>query len=120
MVGTVGGGGSDSRDPRRLPSGLMSALHPPVLRWYADHARDLPWRGPAASAWSVLVSEVMLQQTPVNRVLPVHADWLERWPTPAALAAEPSGEAVRAWGRLGYPRPGPRPPAGAARDGRGD
>ena len=50
------------------------------------------------------VSEFMLQQTPVARVLPVHEAWVERWPTPAALAAEPTGEAVRAWGRLGYPR----------------
>jgi A/G-specific adenine glycosylase len=82
----------------------MSDLHEPVLRWYAAHARDLPWRRPDASAWSVLVSEFMLQQTPVARVLPVHERWLERWPTPAMLAAEPSGEAVRAWGRLGYPR----------------
>ena len=75
-----------------------------VLGWYADHARVLPWREPTASAWSVMVSELMLQQTPVARVLPVHETWLERWPTPAALAAEPTGEAVRAWGRLGYPR----------------
>ena len=82
----------------------MSALHQPVLEWYADHARDLPWRRPDASPWSVLVSELMLQQTPVARVLPVHEAWLQRWPTPAALAAEPAGEAVRAWGRLGYPR----------------
>jgi A/G-specific adenine glycosylase len=82
----------------------MSALHRPVLEWYADHARRLPWREPDASPWSVLVSEFMLQQTPVARVLPVHEQWLQRWPTPAALAAEPSGEAVRAWGRLGYPR----------------
>src|SRR3954447_14728105 len=82
----------------------MSDLHQPVLSWYADHARDLPWRRPEASPWSVLVSELMLQQTPVARVLPVHEAWLERWPTPARLAAEPTGEAVRAWGRLGYPR----------------
>ena len=82
----------------------MSALHEPVLTWYAAHARDLPWRRPDASPWSVLVSELMLQQTPVARVLPVHAAWLERWPSPADLAAEPAGEAVRAWGRLGYPR----------------
>ncbi len=75
-----------------------------VLEWYDEHARDLPWRRPEASAWSVMVSEFMLQQTPVSRVLPVHAAWLERWPTPAALATESSGEAVRAWGRLGYPR----------------
>lgn len=76
----------------------------PILAWYDANARDLPWRRPEASAWSVLVSEFMLQQTPVVRVLPVHQAWLERWPTPAALAADPSGEAVRAWGRLGYPR----------------
>lgn len=76
----------------------------PILQWYDEHARDLPWRRPEASAWSVLVSEFMLQQTPVVRVLPVHAAWLERWPTPASLASESSGEAVRAWGRLGYPR----------------
>ena len=75
-----------------------------ILDWYAGHARELPWRGPAASPWSVMVSEFMLQQTPVARVLPVHEEWLRRWPTPADLAAEPTGEAVRAWGRLGYPR----------------
>jgi A/G-specific adenine glycosylase len=81
-----------------------SPLHAPVLTWYAGHARDLPWRGAGTSAWAVLVSEVMLQQTPVSRVEPVYRAWLDRWPTPAALAAEPAGEAVRAWGRLGYPR----------------
>jgi A/G-specific adenine glycosylase len=79
-------------------------LHAPILEWYDEHARELPWRAPDASPWSVMVSEFMLQQTPVARVLPVHEAWLERWPTPAALAAEPAGEAVRAWGRLGYPR----------------
>jgi A/G-specific adenine glycosylase len=79
-------------------------LHEPLLRWYDEHARELPWRGVHASPWSVMVSELMLQQTPVARVLPVHAQWLERWPSPADLAAEPTGEAVRAWGRLGYPR----------------
>ena len=81
-----------------------SPLHAPVLEWYAVAQRDLPWRRPGASPWSVLVSELMLQQTPVARVLPVHEAWLERWPTPADLAAEPTGEAVRMWGRLGYPR----------------
>ncbi|BBH17802.1 adenine glycosylase [Nocardioides baekrokdamisoli] len=82
----------------------MSTLHAPILRWYDRHQRDLPWRSADASAWGVLVSEVMLQQTPVARVLPVWAAWMERWPTPAALAAEPTGEAIRMWGRLGYPR----------------
>ncbi|WP_028655569.1 A/G-specific adenine glycosylase [Nocardioides sp. J54] len=81
-----------------------ASLVEPILRWYDEHARDLPWRRPEASAWSVLVSEFMLQQTPVVRVLPVHKAWLQRWPTPADLAAEAPGEAVRAWGRLGYPR----------------
>ena len=54
--------------------------------------------------WPILVSEVMLQQTPVARVLPVWQEWLARWPTPAALAASPAAEAIRHWGRLGYPR----------------
>ncbi len=81
-----------------------AALHEAVLDWYDDHARELPWRGLGATPWSVMVSELMLQQTPVARVLPVHATWLDRWPTPADLAAEPTGEAVRMWGRLGYPR----------------
>jgi A/G-specific adenine glycosylase len=75
-----------------------------VLAWYGEHRRDLPWREPGASPWAVLVSEVMLQQTPVARVLPAYLGWLERWPAPADLAAAPAGEAVRQWGRLGYPR----------------
>ena len=82
----------------------MADLHAPLLRWYDEHARDLPWRSPSATPWSVMVSEFMLQQTPVARVLPVHEQWLERWPRPADLAADPAGEAVRMWGRLGYPR----------------
>ncbi len=81
-----------------------SDLHTPVVDWFDEHARDLPWRRPEAGAWGVMVSEFMLQQTPVARVLPVYEQWLARWPRPADLAAEPSGEAVRAWGRLGYPR----------------
>jgi A/G-specific adenine glycosylase len=81
-----------------------SSLHAPVLDWYAAHARDLPWRHPDASPWAVMVSEFMLQQTPVTRVLPVYDAWMRAWPTPSALAAAAPGEAVRAWGRLGYPR----------------
>ncbi len=80
------------------------ALHPAVIGWFDAHARDLPWRRPEAGAWGVMVSEFMLQQTPVGRVLPVYEQWLARWPHPASLAAEAPGEAVRAWGRLGYPR----------------
>ncbi|GAB3149228.1 A/G-specific adenine glycosylase [Micromonospora sonneratiae] len=75
-----------------------------VIRWYEKNARDLPWRVPGVGAWAILVSEVMLQQTPVVRVLPAWQSWLERWPTPAALAADTSAEAIRMWGRLGYPR----------------
>jgi A/G-specific adenine glycosylase len=76
----------------------------PVLSWYAEHARELPWRQPGASPWAILVSEVMLQQTPVARVLPAYEAWLARWPTPRSLAACAPGDAVRQWGRLGYPR----------------
>jgi A/G-specific adenine glycosylase len=75
-----------------------------VTRWYAGAARDLPWRRRPADPWAVLVSEIMLQQTPVSRVLPVWTEWMRRWPTPPDLADESAGEAVRAWGRLGYPR----------------
>lgn len=75
-----------------------------VVAWYAHHARPLPWREPDASSWSILVSEIMLQQTPVARVLPVWESWIQRWPDPTSLADDESAEAVRAWGRLGYPR----------------
>ncbi len=74
-----------------------------VLDWYSANARDLPWRR-TRGPWPVVVSEVMLQQTPVARVVPVYDAWLRRWPTPAALAADSVGDAVRMWGRLGYPR----------------
>jgi A/G-specific adenine glycosylase len=87
---------SDTLDP--------ASLHTPVIAWFDKHARDLPWRRPEAGAWGVMVSEFMLQQTPVSRVLPVYEQWLARWPRPADLAQEAPGEAVRAWGRLGYPR----------------
>jgi A/G-specific adenine glycosylase len=75
-----------------------------VAAWFAAAHRPLPWRAAAFPAWGVLVSEFMLQQTPVTRVIPRLEEWLARWPTPAALAAVPPGEAVRAWDRLGYPR----------------
>lgn len=75
-----------------------------VLAWYADEARALPWRAPDRTPWGVLVSEIMLQQTPVARVEPVWRAWMDRWPEPRALAAEEPGEVIRAWGRLGYPR----------------
>ena len=73
-----------------------------VCSWFCAHARPLPWRD--TSPWGVMVSEFMLQQTPVARVEPVWREWMDRWPAPSVLAAEASGSAVRAWGRLGYPR----------------
>lgn len=75
-----------------------------IADWYAAGHRDLPWRRPGFTAWGTLVSEFMLQQTPVARVIPALERWLSRWPTPADLASVPPGEAVRAWERLGYPR----------------
>jgi A/G-specific adenine glycosylase len=75
-----------------------------VTDWYDRFARDLPWRHDDVQPWGVLVSEVMLQQTPAARVAPMWEQWLQRWPTPATLATDSPGEAVRAWGRLGYPR----------------
>jgi A/G-specific adenine glycosylase len=84
-----------------------------AITWYDRNARDLPWRQPDTSAWGVLVSEVMLQQTPVVRVEPAWRSWMARWPTPADLAADPPAEAIRMWGRLGYPRRAMRLHAGA-------
>lgn len=97
--------------PRALP---LDALHGTLDAWFETAARELPWRDAGCSAWGVLVSEIMLQQTPVVRVLPVWEDWLRRWPSPARLAAEAAGEAVRHWGRLGYPRRALRLHAAAA------
>lgn len=82
----------------------LASVHVRIADWYAVAGRDLPWRRPDCSPWGVFVSEVMSQQTPLSRVEPAWSDWLERWPTPAALAADSPGEAVRRWGRLGYPR----------------
>ncbi len=73
-----------------------------IISWFKKNKRDLPWR--KTDAWGVLVSEFMLQQTPVNRVLPVYQEWMKRWPTAAALAAATPAEVITAWGRLGYPR----------------
>ncbi|GAA3667934.1 A/G-specific adenine glycosylase [Arthrobacter ginkgonis] len=99
---------SDLGEPRLGEPGLgepgLGGLHRRVTDWFAVNARDLPWRRPECTPWGVMVSEFMLQQTPVVRVLPVWEEWMERWPEPADLAAEPAGEALRAWGRLGYPR----------------
>ncbi len=75
-----------------------------LIDWFDREGRDLPWRAPGVSAWQILVSEFMLQQTPVARVLPIWVDWVARWPTPSATATAGSADVLRAWGKLGYPR----------------
>jgi A/G-specific adenine glycosylase len=82
---------------RQIPAGEL-------LGWYERSRRDLPWREPGVGAWQILVSEFMLQQTPVARVLTVWPDWVRRWPTPSATAAASAADVLRAWGKLGYPR----------------
>ncbi|WP_207345638.1 A/G-specific adenine glycosylase [Arthrobacter sp. E3] len=78
-------------------------MYQQIQAWFLREARDLPWRG-NCSAWGILVSEIMLQQTPVVRVQPVWEQWLQRWPTPADFATAPAAQVLRAWGSLGYPR----------------
>jgi A/G-specific adenine glycosylase len=75
-----------------------------VVHWFDGAARDLPWRAPDRTPWGVLVSEVMLQQTPVVRVEPAWRAWQEQWPAPVDLARAATADVLRAWGRLGYPR----------------
>lgn len=79
-------------------------ITPALLTFYSDHARSIVWRTPETSAWGVLLSEVMSQQTPVKRVEPSWIEWMNTWPTPADLAAADTADVLRAWGKLGYPR----------------
>jgi A/G-specific adenine glycosylase len=81
----------------------LARVRSELLAWYREHGRDLPWRR-TRDPYSILVSEVMLQQTQVPRVVPRYLDWLERWPTVEALAAAPRGDVIRAWQGLGYNR----------------
>jgi A/G-specific adenine glycosylase len=74
-----------------------------LLAWYGNDGRDLPWRR-TTDPYAILVSEVMLQQTQVERVIPRYLAWLERWPTAEALAAASAGDVIRAWQGLGYNR----------------
>lgn len=99
-ISGMGPGSDPVPDPTPDNTELTRALN----AWFTHAARDLPWRSEGTTAWAVLVSEFMLQQTQVERVIPRWTAWLERWPTPSALAAAEPGEAVRAWDRLGYPR----------------
>ncbi|MDN5901910.1 A/G-specific adenine glycosylase [Corynebacterium casei] len=75
-----------------------------LLIWFDLNERPLPWRNKTTSAWGILISEVMSQQTPVARVAPQWQEWIERWPTPADFAKASKAEVLRAWGKLGYPR----------------
>jgi HhH-GPD superfamily base excision DNA repair protein len=81
----------------------MQWMQDALLDWFSGAARDLPWRR-TRDPYAILVSEVMLQQTQVARVLERYPAWLERWPTPAALAAAPAADVLRAWSGLGYNR----------------
>ncbi|KUH74080.1 adenine glycosylase [Mycolicibacterium novocastrense] len=82
----------------------MTDIVPQLVDWYDRDQRDLPWRRPGVTPWQILVSEFMLQQTPVARVEPVWLTWVQRWPTPSATAAASAADILRAWGKLGYPR----------------
>lgn len=96
-------GGEVGSQPGRM--GEMDGwLTTRVIDWFAEAGRDLPWRAAGTTAWGVLVSEVMAQQTPVARVAPVWREWMERWPTPKDFAHASQADVLRAWGRLGYPR----------------
>jgi A/G-specific adenine glycosylase len=100
------------REPVGLGANLTRVIGKPIysspveqalLAWFAMHGRDLPWRR-TRDPYAVLVSEVMLQQTQVERVVPRYLAWLERWPTAASLAAASPAEVIRAWQGLGYNR----------------
>ena len=88
----------------RQSVGSMTIPAEDLIEWFARARRELPWRAPGVSAWQIMVSEFMLQQTPVARVAPIWMDWVARWPTPSATAAAGSADVLRAWGKLGYPR----------------
>ncbi|AGP30072.1 HhH-GPD family protein [Corynebacterium terpenotabidum] len=87
--------------PTATPADSTGTL---LNNWFRATARPLPWREPGTSAWAVLLSEIMSQQTPVARVEPLWRQWVDRWPTPADLADAPTDDILRAWANLGYPR----------------
>lgn len=86
-----------------MPARYVGAVEELLLAWFAEHGRDLPWRR-TRDPYAILVSEVMSQQTQVERVVPRWRRWLERWPTVEALAAAPASEVIREWQGLGYNR----------------
>jgi A/G-specific adenine glycosylase len=85
--------------------GTLATVESLLLGWYREHGRDLPWRR-TRDPYAILVSEAMLQQTQVERVIPRYLAWLERWPTVAGLAAASPGDVIREWQGLGYNRRG--------------
>ena len=72
-----------------------------LLSWFGEHGRELPWRR-TRDPYAILVSEMMLQQTQVDRVVPHYLEWLARWPTAGALAAASLADVIQAWQGLGY------------------
>lgn len=87
-----------------VPEADIAEVRATIIDWFATAERPLPWRDPETTAWAVLVSEIMSQQTPVARVEPRWRAWMAKWPTPADLAAAPTAEVLHSWDRLGYPR----------------
>jgi A/G-specific adenine glycosylase len=87
-----------------VPDSALMIDSTELVRWYEHAQRDLPWRRDGVAPWQILVSEFMLQQTPVARVEPIWLNWVVRWPTPSATAAASEADVLRAWGKLGYPR----------------
>lgn len=83
---------------------MGAAIAPAVSAWYLEHGRDFLWRRPGMTPWGIYLIEVMAQQTQIERAARVALEWIERWPTPSALAATPPSEILKAWDRLGYPR----------------
>lgn len=83
--------------------GEVEFVQSTIIDWFATAERPLPWRDPATTAWAVLVSEIMSQQTPVSRVEPRWRAWMAKWPTPADLAAAPTAEVLHSWDRLATP-----------------
>jgi len=100
------------RPPRRPAHGVavppgrattLTRVKAPLLAWYEQNKRPLPWRE-TRDPYAILVSEVMLQQTQVERVIRRWTTWLERWPTAASMAAAPAADVIVAWQGLGYNR----------------
>src|SRR4029453_10841622 len=110
----IGGEESSSKHTAGAES-RVSRVRKALLRWYGEHGRNLPWRR-TRDPYTILVSEVMLQQTQASRVVPRWLAWIERWPSAEALAVAPTAEVIREWQGLGY-NPGAGSPPGAGRAG---